>query len=68
MLEQVLPYWLDMERTLEAYKIKRLSMLLGAFSVDQTRSYEQAVEASSRSRTIRSRSLAARYVESDGTA
>lgn len=45
MLEQVLPYWLDMERTLEAYKTGDRSMLLwNVLQSHQTRSYEQAVE------------------------
>jgi alpha-galactosidase len=45
MLEQILPFWLDMERTLEAYKIGDRSMLLwNVLQSHQTRSYEQGVE------------------------
>jgi alpha-galactosidase len=45
MLEQVLPFWLDMERTLEAYRTGDRSMLLwNILQSHQTRSYEQAVE------------------------
>ncbi len=45
MLEQVLPFWLDMERTLEAYRGGDRSMLLwNILQSHQTRSYEQAVE------------------------
>ncbi|HEX5417973.1 MAG TPA: alpha-glucosidase/alpha-galactosidase [Chloroflexota bacterium] len=45
MLEQVLPYWLDMERTLEAYQSGDRAMLLwNVLQSHQTRSYEQAVE------------------------
>jgi alpha-galactosidase len=45
MLEQVLPYWLDMERTLETYRSGDRSMLLwNILQSHQTRSYDQAVE------------------------
>jgi alpha-galactosidase len=45
MLEQVLPFWLDMERNLEAYRTGDRSMLLfNALNNHQTRRYEQAVE------------------------
>ena len=45
MLEQVLPYWLDMERTLEAYKSGDRSMLVwNVLQSHQTRGYNQAVE------------------------
>lgn len=45
MLEQVYPYWLDMERTLEAYTTGDRSMLLwNVLQSHQTRGYEQAVE------------------------
>src|SRR4029453_3557039 len=45
MLEQVLPFWLDMERTLEAYRTGDRSMLLwNILQSHQTRSYEQAVD------------------------
>jgi alpha-galactosidase len=45
LLEQVLPFWLDMERTLEAYKTGDRSMLLWmVLQSHQTRTYEQAVE------------------------
>lgn len=45
MLEQVLPYWLDMERTLEAYQNGDRAMLLwNVLQSHQTRSYEQAVD------------------------
>lgn len=44
MLEQIYPYWLDMERQLEAYKSGDRSMLLyNILNSHQTRSYEQAV-------------------------
>src|SRR4051812_42110706 len=45
MLEQVLPFWLDMERSLEAYKTRDRSMLLwNVLNSHQTRYYEQAVD------------------------
>ena len=45
MLEQVLPFWLDMERTLEAYRTGDRSMLLwNILQSHQKGSYEQAVE------------------------
>ena len=45
MLEDILPFWLDMERTLEAYKTGDRSMLLwNILQSHQTRSYEQAVD------------------------
>jgi alpha-galactosidase len=45
MFEQVLPFWLDMERTLEAYKTGDRSMLLyNILQSHQTRTYEQAVD------------------------
>lgn len=45
MLEQVLPYWLDMERGLEAYRSGDRAMLLwNILQSHQTRSYNQAVE------------------------
>jgi alpha-galactosidase len=45
MLQQVLPFWLDMERTLEAYKSGDRSMLLwNVLQSHQTRSYNQAVK------------------------
>jgi alpha-galactosidase len=45
MLEQVLPFWLDMERTLEAYGTGDRSMLLwNILQSHQTRSHEQAIE------------------------
>jgi alpha-galactosidase len=45
MIEQVLPYWLEMEHNLESYRTGDRSMLLWAvLQSHQTRSYEQAVE------------------------
>ena len=45
MLEQISPFWLDMERTLEADKADDRSMLLwNILQSHQTQSYEQAVE------------------------
>jgi alpha-galactosidase/6-phospho-beta-glucosidase family protein len=45
MLEQIFPFWLDMERTLEAYKSGDRSMLpWNILQSHQTQSYEQAVE------------------------
>jgi len=45
MFEQVLPFWLDMERTLEAYRTRDRSMLLwNVLQSHQTRTYEQGVE------------------------
>lgn len=45
MLEQVLPFWLDMERTLEAYKSRdRSALLWNILTSHQTRTYEQAVD------------------------
>jgi alpha-galactosidase len=45
MLEQVLPFWLDMERTLEAYRTGDRSMLLwNVLQSHQTATYAQAVE------------------------
>jgi alpha-galactosidase len=46
LLEQVYPFWLDMERNLEAYKGGDLGMLLWeALNNHQTHTYEQAVDA-----------------------
>ena len=43
MIEQVWPFWLDMEHNLESYKSGDRSMLLwAALQSHQTRSYEQA--------------------------
>jgi alpha-galactosidase len=45
LLEQVLPFWLDMERTLEAYRTGDRSMLLwNILQSHQTRSYEQSID------------------------
>jgi alpha-galactosidase/6-phospho-beta-glucosidase family protein len=45
MLEQVFPFWLDMERTLEAYRTGDRSLLLwNILQSHQTRTYEQAVD------------------------
>jgi alpha-galactosidase len=45
MLEQILPFWLDMERGLEAYHTGDRSMLLwNILQSHQTRSYEQAID------------------------
>jgi len=69
MFEQVLPFWLDMERTLEAYKTGDRSMLLwNILQSHQTRSYEQAVEVLQAILTDPDHAaLAARYVGFDGT-
>src|SRR5262249_22858430 len=46
LLEQVYPFWLDMERNVEAYKSGDLRTLLWeALNNHQTRTYEQAVDA-----------------------
>ncbi|MGI8916494.1 MAG: alpha-glucosidase AglA, partial [Chloroflexota bacterium] len=46
MLEQVLPRWLEMERNVEAYQSRDLSMLFwNGLTGHKTHSYEQAVEA-----------------------
>ncbi len=45
VFEQLLPFWLDMERTLEAYRTGDRSMLLwNVLHSHQTRTYEQAVD------------------------
>jgi alpha-galactosidase len=45
MLEQVLPRWLEMERNVEAYRSRDLSMLFwNALTSHKTHTYEQAVE------------------------
>jgi hypothetical protein len=45
MQEHIFPFWLDMERTLEAYKSGDRSMLLwNILRSHQTQTYEQAVE------------------------
>jgi len=69
MLEQVLPFWLDMERTLEAYKTGDRSMLLwSALQSQQTRSYEQAVNVlQALLHDPEHANLAARYQGFDGT-
>jgi len=44
MLEQVLPFWLEMERGLEAYRSGDMSMMLwNVLASHQTRGYDQAV-------------------------
>ena len=45
VLEQLLPFWLDMERTLEACRTGDRAMLLwNVLQSRQTRTYEQAIE------------------------
>jgi alpha-galactosidase len=69
MLEQILPFWLDMERTLEAYRTGDRSMLLwNVLQSHQTRSYEQAVEVlQAILADAEHAELAARYRGFDGT-
>jgi alpha-galactosidase len=70
MFEQVLPFWLDMERTLEAYRTGDRSMLLwNVLQSHQTRSYEQAVDAlQALLGDPEHRALAERYTGFDGSA
>jgi alpha-galactosidase len=70
MLEQIMPFWLDMERTLEAYRTGDRSMLLwNILQSHQTRSYEQAVSVlGSLLSDPEHAALAARYVGFDGSA
>ena len=45
LFEQLLPFWLDMERTLAAYRTGDRAMLLwNVLHSHQTRTYEQAIE------------------------
>jgi len=69
MLEQVLPFWLDVERTLEAYSSGDRSMLLwNVLQSHQTQSYEQAVEVlQALLGDPEHAELAARYCGFDGT-
>ena len=69
MLEQVLPFWLDMERTLEAYRTGDRSMLLwNVLQSHQTRSYEQGVAVlQAVLADPEHAALAARYSGFDGT-
>jgi alpha-galactosidase/6-phospho-beta-glucosidase family protein len=69
LLEQVLPFWLDMERTLEAYRTGDRSMLLwNVLQAHQTRSYEQAVDVlQALLDNPEHAALAARYTGFDGT-
>ena len=69
LLEQVLPFWLDMERTLEAHRTGDRSMLLwNILQSHQTRGYEQAVEVlQSLLADPDHAALAARYQGFDGT-
>ena len=69
MLEIIFPFWLDMERTLEAYKTGDRSMLLwNVLQSHQTQSYEQAVEVlQALLQDPAHAALAARYQGFDGT-
>jgi alpha-galactosidase len=69
LLEQVLPFWLDMERTLEAYRTGDRSMLLwNVLQSHQTRTYEQAVDVlQALLDNPEHAALAARYTGFDGT-
>jgi hypothetical protein len=69
MLEQLLPFWLDMERGLEAYRTGDRSMLLwNILQSHQTRSYEQAVEVLQAVLDDPDHAdMAARYTGFDGT-
>jgi alpha-galactosidase len=69
MLEQIFPFWLDMERALEAYKTGDRSMLLwNVLQSHQTQTYEQAVEVLQAVLGDREHAaLAARYQGFDGT-
>jgi alpha-galactosidase len=69
MLEIIFPFWLDMERTLEAYKTGDRSMLLwNVLQSHQTTSYEQAVETlQALLHDPEHAALAARYQGFDGT-
>jgi len=56
--EQLLPFWLDMERTLEAYRTGDRAMLLwNVLQSHQTRTYEQASTSSRRSWLTRARRI-----------
>jgi alpha-galactosidase len=70
LLEQVLPFWLDMERTLEAYRTRDRSMLLwNVLQSHQTRSYEQAIDVLQAILSDPEHAdLAERYQGFDGTA
>ncbi|HZO32318.1 MAG TPA: alpha-glucosidase/alpha-galactosidase [Chloroflexota bacterium] len=69
MLEVIFPFWLDMERTLEAYRTGDRSMLLwNVLQSHQTRSYEQAVDVlQALMNDPEHAALAARYQGFDGT-
>lgn len=69
MLEIIFPFWLDMERALEAYKTGDRSMLLwNVLQSHQTTSYEQAVETlQALLNDPEHAALAARYQGFDGT-
>ena len=69
MLEQILPFWLDMERGLEAYRSGDRSMLLWSIlQSHQTRTYEQGVEVLQALLDDPDHAeLAARYTGFDGT-
>jgi alpha-galactosidase len=69
MFEVIYPFWLDMERTLEAYRTGDRSMLLwNILQSHQTRSYEQAVEVlQANLNDPEHAALAARYRGFDGT-
>ena len=69
MFEQLLPFWLDMERTLEAYRTGDRAMLLwNVLHSHQTRTYEQAIEVLQAILADPEHAeLAARYTGFDGT-
>jgi alpha-galactosidase/6-phospho-beta-glucosidase family protein len=69
VLEQLLPFWLDMERTLEAYRTGDRAMLLwNVLQSHQTRTYEQAIEVLQAILADPEHAeLAARYTGFDGT-
>jgi alpha-galactosidase len=69
MLEQILPFWLDMERGLEAYRTGDRSMLLwNILQSHQTRTYEQAIEVLQALLEDPDHAhMAARYTGFDGT-
>jgi len=69
VFEQLLPFWLDMERTLEAYRTGDRAMLLwNVLQSHQTRTYEQAIEVLQAILADPEHAdLAARYTGFDGT-
>src|SRR5205823_15039614 len=67
--EQQLPFWFDMERTLEAYRSGDRAMLLwNVLQSHQTRTYEQAVDVLQAILADPEHAeLSARYTGFDGT-